>query len=126
MYNINLYCVIISMNTKNNSVYILSNEKENLVFPKIAVDSSVLSNSQEAFDNLLKEYLPQANEVEFFPQFIKLHSDIIDSTLNNINSVYGFIISHTQKMNNCFWIPFNIGNNTKYHDLLLEVIQKLK
>jgi len=126
MYNINLYCVIISINYQNNVIYVLSTDEHNLTFPKIEVNNTVLSNPQESFNQLLKTYLPEADEVEFFSQFIKLHETELDTKDDTMNCVYGFIINHVQKMNNCFWLSVNFKENDPYHVLLLEVIQKLK
>jgi hypothetical protein len=111
----------------NNSLYVLSTEENTLNFPKIIADNSVILDPQYAFNILLKSYLPETNEVEFFSQFIKLHDPVLDACENNyINCVYGFIINHTQKLNNCFWHTFKLGTDNKYHDLLLEAVQKLK
>jgi predicted RNA-binding protein with EMAP domain len=126
MYNINLYCVIISINYQNNIIYVLSTDEHSLTFPKVEVDNTTLSNPQESFNQLLKTYLPEADEVEFFSQFIKLHERRLDTKDNTINCVHGFIINHVQKMNNCFWLRVNFKEDDAHHELLLEVIQKLK
>lgn len=126
MYSINLYCVIISINYQNNVIYVLSTDEHNLTFPKIEVNNTVLSNPQESFNQLLKTYLPEADEVEFFSQFIKLHATELDTKDDIMNCVYGFIINHVQKMHNCFWLSVNFKEDDPHHELLLEVIQKLK
>lgn len=115
------------MNYMNNSLYVLSTEENILNFPTIIADNSTILNPQYAFNTLLKSHLPETDEVEFFSQFIKLHDPILDTNENNnINCIYGFVIHHTQKLNNCFWHTFKLGDSNKYHDLLLEAVQKLK
>jgi hypothetical protein len=114
------------MNLNDNSIFVLSTNKDKIIFPKILVDDSVLINPQTVFNNLLKSYLPSIDEVQFFAQFIKLHHNQIDNDTNTINSIYGFLVDYSSNIKDSFWIQFNIGDKIPYHDLLLEVIQQLK
>lgn len=126
MYNINLYGVILSVDNKNQT-YVLSTDQSEIVFPKLDTDKVDLSNPQPSFSSLLKTYFPDGNELEFGSQLIKLHCPLIHPEDKiSINTIYGFVLDHYNNTNNCYWIPFSYVNIINYSSIIFEVIQKLK
>jgi hypothetical protein len=126
MYNINLYGIILSVDNKNQT-YVLSTDKSELVFPKLDLEKTDLSDPQPAFNTLLKEYFPDGNELQFGSQLIKLHCPLINPADQTcINTIYGFVLDHNINTNNCYWIPFSYINIINYSSIIFEVIQKLK
>lgn len=126
-YNINLNCVVFSTNITLNQRLILSINKNEIVLPCLSLNNAILSDGiQDSLIKFLKQYV-FVSDLELLPQLISMHSSIIESENNNtINAVYGFLIKHTESINNAFWLQFEILKEQKYSPLLFEVIQKLR
>jgi hypothetical protein len=125
-YLVKINCVILSTDIQNNKQYILSTDKDSLKLPEYIIDKNSLSKIDISLVEYLKNNYIFVNELELLPQIITLHSKDLDSTEETLNCVYGFVVSKTSNINNCFWQSFNLAENQEHAGLILEVIQKLR
>ena len=120
-----IYCVILGTDIASNSKYILSLEEKEITLPSFYLENKQLSNL-DADIIRYAQTLVYTNELELYPQLISLHNRFIEESEGVINIVYGFVVKHTNNINNAYWIPFDYLNPNKYSNLIFEVVQKLK
>lgn len=123
-FPININCIIFSTNICKNKKYVLSLDKNNLVFPVFQLRSDMLLNIESSIIAYLKELI-FVNELELIPQLITLNSIYLNQN-DEINTVYGFVVGFTQSLNNCYWYEFDLANPIHHTNLLIDTIQKLK
>lgn len=126
MFDINLNFIIFSTLPEKNSQYILSTSQDEILIPNTKLDTEWLGDLDKSIIGFLKSNYIFVSDYELMPQIINFHCDSIESKNNQINTVYGFIVSHTKSLNNCFWIPFDYLTPHKYSGIIFETIQKLK
>lgn len=125
-FNINLNCVVFSTNITLNQRFILSLDQNQIVLPSMSLNDSHLENIDESLIAFLKQYI-FVNDLELMPQLINIHSNaIVSNDTKTLNTIYGFIVQHTNSLNNAFWVEFDLLKEQPYSLLLFEVIQKLR
>ena len=126
-FQININCVVLTTDITANKKYVLSLTQEDITLPNLYITKESVANLESNIIDYLKSYL-FVSDLELLPQIITLHSDQIKSDENNntLNVVYGFIVSHSQSINNAYWVEFSYFNAVSYSNLLFEVIQKLQ
>jgi hypothetical protein len=118
--------VVFSTDIKNGKQFVLSLDKDNLKLPHVDLKKEWIKNIDLNIAGYLKNNVIQASDYDLIPQLICLHSNEIAKDTNEINCVYGFIVTHTDKLINTYWQTFTISSEQKYLSLLLESIQKLR
>ncbi|NDC71876.1 MAG: hypothetical protein EBZ62_00275 [Sphingobacteriia bacterium] len=108
----------------------MSTQNEEIVFPSFGLTIENVTDLDNHIIKFLKEYI-FVSDLELSPQLITLNSihmikNNIEEEKNQLNTVYGFIVNHTNSINNCYWTYFDYTQPMTYSNLLFEVIQKLK
>lgn len=122
-----LHCVVFGTNKQTNKKFVLSINRDKIIFPKLSLTKDLLNNDIE--DNLIK-FLKQyvfVSDMYLMPQLINIHSSIFDTQQENIlNIIYGFVIEQTININNSYWIELDLTKSIPENTLLYEVIHKLQ
>jgi len=122
-YSLQARCVILSTDIKNKKQYVLSLENENIVFPVFNFDDDETFQDKESkVIEFLRKYV-YVSQLELIPQIINFDKKEKDDI---VNITYGFVINHTNNINNCFWYEFQYDVPNIYSNLLFEVTQNLK
>ncbi|MFM7795448.1 MAG: hypothetical protein ACKO7N_01650 [Candidatus Nitrosotenuis sp.] len=126
-FKVNLNCIVFSTNITLNQRLVLSLDKEKIIFPSLYLNSDNLNHLDDTLIQFLKQYV-FVSDLELLPQLISLDNSILNNDPNNatLNVVYGFIVNHTNSLNNAFWVEFQLLKEQPYSNLLFEVIQKLR
>jgi len=124
-FDIDCYCVVLSTDIPKNKKYILSLNQDDIILPKISVNSDNKNNINQALINYLKELKISDNNLSLIPQIICLNSDNIESSDTTINTVYGFLVDYHETIISSYWISFEYTKPNKYSNLIFNVIQKL-
>lgn len=125
-FNININCVVFGVSEQLNKKCVLSTDKTNIVFPKLALNTNHLDKINENIISFLKEYI-FVSDMELIPQFINIHSKLLQTDINTLEVVYGSIVTYNNNINpSCaFWIDFDMLKEEPVNAILYEVIQKL-
>lgn len=121
-YKVNFKCVVLTTQEKFNKQYVLSLDEKDFNPPVLTLDNTISDN----IDTHLIKFLQQlvvASEIELMPQLIEI--EIPESSINEIDIIYGFLIKHTENINGCYWLEFSLGNEAPYTNTILHVIQRL-
>lgn len=127
-FHVHINCVVISTDIQNNKQYVLSNSTDEVIFPSFELTSDNLQNVNKTLVDFVRSKA-FVHELECIPQLISLHGKSITTADNQLNIVYGFLVSKTNSLNDCYWKEFSLIDldpAIKHYDILLEVIQKLK
>ena len=106
-FNVKINCIVFSTNIHLNKRFVLSIDKDSMVFPSFDVDSSSLENIEQNIVNFLKSFV-FISDIELWPQLINIHSNLLSKQENELNIIYGSIINHTDSINNAYWTDFDI------------------
>jgi hypothetical protein len=125
MFNLKIHCVVFSTNINLNKRFVLSSDPNNIVFPCFDLSIEHLKDINHQIIEFLKSFV-FVSDLELLPQIINIHHGDLSENPNDINTVYGFIINHTDSLNNAHWIEFELLKEQKISPVLFEVIQKLR
>jgi len=125
-FSVYIKYVILSTDIKNRGKYVLSMEKDNISLPTTKCVKSNFVNLKETILEHFKN-LVLINPMEMMPRLISVQSEFLPEAKNQdgIYIVYGFLISKSDSLNNCYWYEFDYMKPTPYSNLLFEVIQNL-
>jgi hypothetical protein len=129
-FGININCIIFAVDIEKNKRYVLSVNEKEIAFPRLNVTKDLLNSSIEKELITFIKSMVFVNDLELIPQIICLHHPDVISADNSdsieVNSVYGFLINHTNSIKDCYWIEFDFTKPIHYSNLLFETIQQLK
>lgn len=127
-FSINLHCAIISTDIPVNKKYVLSTDKNLINLPIIKFNKNIKNNIDEYLIKELRSNYIFVNELELMPQLISLHYAILEKNENEIDVLYGFLVNHTNNINdnNCYWVEFDYLETNTHTLLLCDVIQRLR
>lgn len=110
-----------------NQRFILSMDPEKIVFPVMQLTHNMKNNIDNELIQFLKQYI-FVSDFELLPQLINIDSPILSTNNESsiLNVVYGFIVKHTNSVNNAFWLEFELLKEQPYSNILFEVMQKLR
>jgi hypothetical protein len=117
--------VVFSTNINLNKRFVLSLEENTIKLPSFELSTQDLDNIEHKIMDYLKSIL-FVNDLELLPQLININSKILSKDHSHLNIIYGFIVSHTNSLNNSHWVEFELLQEQTYSPLLFEVMQKLK
>lgn len=124
-FNVKINCVLFSTNINLNKRYLLSLDSDKIILPSFDLLPEHLENTEYKIIEFLKQFV-FVNDLELLPQLININSKLLSNNTNDLNVIYGFVINHTNSINNSHWIEFDLLAEQKYSTLLFEVMQKLK
>jgi hypothetical protein len=125
LFSITINCVVFSTNINLNKRFVLSLEENTIKLPSFELSTQDLDNIEHKIMDYLKSIL-FVNDLELLPQLININSKILSKDHSHLNIIYGFIVSHTNSLNNSHWVEFELLQEQTYSPLLFEVMQKLK
>jgi len=125
MFNVKINCVVFSTNINLNKRYLLSLDSNQIILPSFGLLSEHLENTEYKIIEFLKQFV-FVNELELLPQLININSKSLSDNENDLTIVSGFIIIHTNSINNSHWLEFEFLKEQKYSSMLFEVMQKLR
>lgn len=125
-FNINIHCIVFGVNELLNKRCVLSTNKEEMLFPFLALNSDGKANINNSIISFLKEFI-FINELALIPQIINLNSSILNNDKDTIDMVFGFIIDYNSSIDNSkvFWIDFDPMIENKFSPVIFETIQRL-
>lgn len=130
LFKVKLHCVVFGVDVPLNKRCVLSLDKNDIIFPYTEISKDNLLNS---IDSFLMEFLKQyifISDLELIPQFINFYNTQLNKEDNDesdtLNIAYGFIVSYSDNINNCFWVDFDPLKEHHYSNILFEVMQKLR
>lgn len=118
--------VVLSVNYKNGKNYILSESDNDISIPCVFVDNNNKVTLENDIKKLIMEYLPKINELELIQQIITHHSPLLDTSEDEINMVFAYLITFTPSLENAFWIELDWRKPHRLHEVLFQVAQRLK
>lgn len=124
-FNIRIYCMILTTDIPNRKQYVLSVSNEEIIPPNFLLESQQKHNIEMSVVSYLKQYI-YLSDIELLPQLICLNSKTIESDENTINCIYGFLVNHTNNINNSYWIKFDHETNNQFSPAIFETIQRLR
>lgn len=126
---VNAHLIIISVDMIENKTYVLSKNKEKVIFPSYEINEE----NKNRFDSFMLDMLIQNVYVENFmintqPQFITANFEPDnDDQKQDMNMGFGFLTDHTDQIDkDNFWVEFNYMNPQDYNNVLYQTIQRLK
>lgn len=124
-FAIKTHLIILTTNLSQHKKYILSTDPNEIIVPYIYLESKGLENLEKHIIEKAQS-LVFVSELELLPQLISLHSEHIPPSQGEINTVYGFVISKVDNLNDSYWIEFDYFTPNKYSNIIFETVQKLK
>jgi hypothetical protein len=128
VFKVNIHCVVFSTDIAHNKKYILSTNDEKIEFPVLLLNKDNSLSINENLISFLKNHI-YVNDLELIPQIINVNSEFIKNTdldTPTLNMIYGFIVSHSNSLNNTHWVEFDFLKPNEYSNIIFEVIQKLR
>lgn len=119
-------CVVLGVDMKNMKKYVLSTDKENIIFPQVTLDKESIKTVNATIVDYLHKNVNYVSDIELLPQLINLHSNYIDNPeTTDLNAVYGFVVDYNPDIKEWYWIEFDELQPVKYSNVIFEVMQKL-
>lgn len=119
-------CVVLGVDMKNMKKYVLSTDKENIIFPQVTLDKESIKTINATIVDYLHKNVNYVSDIELLPQLINLHSNYIDNPeTTDLNAVYGFVVDYNPDIKEWYWIEFDELQPVKYSNVIFEVMQKL-
>jgi len=125
MFNVKIHFVVFSTNINLNKRFVLSLDQNNIIFPYFDLAIEHLNDIEHQIIDFLKGFV-FVSDLELLPQIINIHHSDLSENPNDINAIYGFVINHTDSLNNAHWVEFELLKEQKISPILFEVIQKLR
>lgn len=125
-FEVKLNLVVLSTNLAANKKYILSLSPNEIVLPTLIPSKQDIININNYVINYLQELKVSSHNIILVPQIINLDSKYIDSDINTINPVFGFVVDYSDNIINSYWIEFDYTIPNKYSNLIIEVVQKIQ
>lgn len=125
IFKVKINCVVFSTNINLNQRFILSLKNDTIALPSFNLVEEHLENIEYEIIKFLKEFV-FVNDIELLPQLININSKVLSKDNQELNILYGSLIKHTENLNNCYWVPFDLLKEQPYSTLIFEVIQKLR
>jgi len=125
-FEVKLNLVVLSTNLAANKKYILSLSPNEIVLPTLIPSKQNIININNYVMNYLQELKVSSHNIILVPQIINLDSKYIDSDINTINPVFGFVVDYSDNIINSYWIEFDYTIPNKYSNLIIEVVQKIQ
>jgi hypothetical protein len=117
--------VVLSTDIANNQQFILSLDELKIELPFLDLTHTETLNIEDSIRTYLKG-LVVVSDLEMIPQLISINDPFLPNKLSNsIYIVYGFLISLTPSLNNCYWHEFQYMKSTEYSNLIFRTIQSL-
>lgn len=110
-----------------NETYVLSENKKEIILPKIMVDDTNKNNLISILNNKILTIL-SVNELELIPQ-ITSHHYIFEKNedSNKINIIFSYLVSYCNIIDKEYsWFKFHWATPNKLNDLLYQTIQLLR
>ena len=118
--------VILTVDYQSGKTYVLSKSDRDISIPYFEVNNSNKLNLGEDVKNSIMNYLPKANELEITEQIITHHNGLLDTDEDEMNMIFGYLLSFTPCSENIFWIELDWRKTHKLHEVLFKVVQRLK
>lgn len=118
--------VILTVDYQRGKTYVLSKSDRDISIPYFEVNNSNKLNLGEDVKNSIMNYLPKANELEITEQIITHHNGLLDTDEDEMNMIFGYLLSFTPCSENIFWIELDWRKAHKLHEVLFQVVQRLK
>ena len=118
--------VILTVDYQSGKTYVLSKSDRDISIPYFEVNNSNKLNLGEDVKNSIMNYLPKANELEITEQIITHHNGLLDTDEDEMNMIFGYLLSFTPCSENIFWIELDWRKAHKLHEVLFQVVQRLK
>ena len=118
--------VILTVDYQSGKTYVLSKSDRDISIPYFEVNNSNKLNLGEDVKNSIMNYLPKANELEITEQIITHHNGLLDTDEDEMNMIFGYLLSFTPCSENIFWIELDWRKTHKLHEVLFQVVQRLK
>lgn len=121
--------VIFAADIPNNKKYVLSTKPDKLIFPNFPVDEENKNTILETIGVFIRENYLLVNDFELMPKFIRLHSDFISKTKDELQIVYSSLVEYSSQRNenNCSWIEFDMMDHEDQEqaELLINCIRSI-
>ena len=126
MINAEAQLINFGVRTCGNKKAILSTQEGSIQFPFVVITPELVQTNLQA--NIVAEtqkYIA-VSSLELIPQLINIYPHFESQPEEIVNIVYAFVVSHTESINNAYWIDFDYLTPVVHSNLLFETIQKLQ
>jgi len=120
-----IYCIIFATDIPKNKKYILSTKPDSIEFINTYIEQNNVNHLEDSLVSYIKQYV-FVSDLELLPQLISINNPSLSRDIDTINIVYGFVVNHTNNINNAHWIEFDYMQESQYSNVLFEVIRKLQ
>ena len=126
---VNANLVVISVDMSVNKTYVLSqsNEKNFFLFPSVTITNENKNVLEEVIVNKITGLI-DCHELELFPQIISHHEPSISDANEELNMVFGFLVTYKEetKNDNYEWVEFDFSKEETLNNTIYRTIQRLK
>lgn len=125
-FEVKLNLVVLCTDLPTNKKYILSLSPDEIILPTLSPSKQDIININKYMIDYLQSLRVSSNNIILVPQIISLDSKYIDSDIETLNVVFGFIVDYSSNIINSHWNEFDYSIPNKYSNLIVEVVQKIQ
>ena len=109
-----------------NKKYILSLSPDEIILPTLSPSKKDTININKYVIDYLQSLKVSSHNIILVPQIISLDSKYIDSNMETLNPVFGFVVDYFPNIVDSYWNEFDYTIPNKYSNLIVEVVQKIQ
>jgi hypothetical protein len=125
-FEVKINLVVLSTDLPTNKKYILSLSPDEIILPTLSPSKKDTININKYVIDYLQSLKVSSHNIILVPQIISLDSKYIDSNMETLNPVFGFVVDYFPNIVDSYWNEFDYTIPNKYSNLIVEVVQKIQ
>jgi hypothetical protein len=125
-FEVKINLVVFSTDLPTNKKYILSLSPDEIILPTLSPSKKDTININKYVIDYLQSLKVSSHNIILVPQIISLDSKYIDSNMETLNPVFGFVVDYFPNIVDSYWNEFDYTIPNKYSNLIVEVVQKIQ
>lgn len=125
-FEVKINLVVLSTDLPTNKKYILSLSPDEIILPTLSPSKKDTININKYVIDYLQSLKVSSHNIILVPQIISLDSKYIDSNMETLNPVFGFVVDYFPNIIDSYWNEFDYTIPNKYSNLIVEVVQKIQ
>ncbi|NBX98207.1 hypothetical protein EBQ81_05095 [bacterium] len=125
-FEVKINLVVLSTDLPTNKKYILSLSPDEIILPTLSPSKKDTININKYVIDYLQSLKVSSHNIILVPQIISIDSKYIDSNMETLNPVFGFVVDYFPNIIDSYWNEFDYTIPNKYSNLIVEVVQKIQ
>ncbi len=125
-FEVKINLVVLSTDLPTNKKYILSLSPDEIILSILSPSKKDTININKYVIDYLQSLKVSSHNIILVPQIISLDSKYIDSNMETLNPVFGFVVDYFPNIVDSYWNEFDYTIPNKYSNLIVEVVQKIQ